>query len=122
MKKVMGLSLFVLGFANLAMACDCALAPSPDVEFKESNAVFVGEVLETKVWEKTRLQVLYNLKGAGDEEIEIVATGMCGFIFELKEKYLVYAKKEKDYFTVTSCGQTKKFSAATEEIKHLITK
>ena len=97
----------LLAFAMTAVlpsgtsACSCTNLPDFDRAFAQSDAIFLGEVLEVTsaspeyidaVWATVRVEAHW--KGAPPETARVLTganEGICGFTFEPGVRYLVYA-------------------------------
>jgi hypothetical protein len=125
------LVIFLFASAENSFACSCLIS-SKSVKkqvkkaYKDSNAIFSGEVIEIRddVEEGmilVKLKVAEFWKGDLQEEITITTyreSTMCGFIFEVGKKYLVYAYGLKDNFTTNNCSRTTSFSD-NKDVKYL---
>jgi hypothetical protein len=128
MKKAVYISLalvlFVFASAENAFACGCAASLEPlekqiQAAFTNSVAIFSGtvvEVRESRADESkfiVKLKVAQSWKGAAKGEIFITTakeSSMCGYFFQIGEKYLVYANGLKNDPFVESCSRTAVFS------------
>ena len=84
-----------------ARACSCTNYPDFDRAYAQSDAIFLGEVLEVTsaapgyydaVWATVRVEAHW--KGAPPETVRVLTganDGNCGFGFQTGERYLVYA-------------------------------
>jgi len=122
MQTAVTLVALLLG-ANIASACSCVPAPSPDKAFRSVPSVFIGTV--TKItpaeraiavmplsgdgagkWEQmvesvwiVSLNIQDTFKGVRNSTIELVTnsdSAACGYDFEVGQSYLVYAYERAD--------------------------
>ncbi|MEJ7578335.1 MAG: hypothetical protein WKF74_15170 [Pyrinomonadaceae bacterium] len=128
--------LLTLG-SSLAYSCSCA-DPSQRQRFRESGAVFVGEVLEFK--ERSDLEIRENLKlfpfqvrfkverqwkGRRQSEITALASldwkGMCGDLdLQVGKRFLIYAPRKYGQLLIyRDCGPNREVEYAKDEIKRL---
>ncbi len=133
----------VLGFAVVALllclcsreafACSCADF-SVRHNFRHSDAVFVGKVVEMTPLEPTddfplagslvRFEVERRWKGARGREVTAVADvgfgGCAPLSLSAGESFLIYAPREKGQLHITAwCGPSTKVGYAAEEMKRL---
>lgn len=102
-------------------ACSC-IAISPEEEFMQAAAVFVGEVQAIEIDEadhqkQVQFDLFHTWKGEFDSSYYsgynqvTVATPLsgsaCGYNFSLHEHYLVYARGIQNQLLVSSCSNTK---------------
>jgi hypothetical protein len=124
MKKTIYISLtltvFLLASAETSFACSCPRSLEPLKKqvrqaFKDSAAIFSGEVIEISdsPTEENSLLVKFKVanswKGELTSEVSITTaknSAMCGYSFEVGKKYLVYANGLKDSLLVTNCSRT----------------
>jgi hypothetical protein len=136
------ISVFVFGAREAyAFQCDCvgrplekdyrgSKHPTAHDEFKNSEAVFIGEVVDKK---KVQTDLVY--RGSGDYEYEIslkvksawkknlgelVAireTGSCLIGFEKGEEYLVYASIHNNRLLTLYCSRTRRLAKAIRDLK-----
>jgi hypothetical protein len=111
--------------AQAAYACTC-LQLSAGEKLKESEAVFVGEVLAvSKDLEKQTMAINFKVerywKGVTYHEVLVVTylpgPGSCGLWAEVGDKYLIYASRKKQLHT--SACTSLRLKAATEDLKKL---
>ena len=108
--------------APVAYACECGVKRSPRNELRKAKAVFVGEVVEIKAGEKgnsrlIKFGVKKHWKGVKGNFIIVSSPGgLCGFIFELGQEWLVYAYD--DLYT-DSCRRTVMLRFAAAELQLL---
>ncbi len=136
MKKIVFcLFSFIIIFAanySASHACSC-LAPETDdlrvlveTDYKNSTAVFSGEVIEiTRDEAAMEIRVKFrrekNWKGDAPEEFILKTadnSAMCGYNFEKGKKYLVYARGDKADLRAEICTRTAPL-AANKDIKIL---
>jgi|SRR5919205_65185 hypothetical protein len=116
-----------------ALACSC-MVYSVRHNFRHSDAVFVGKVVEVTPLEPTddfplaaslvRFEVERRWKGARGREVTAVAdVGMAGcapLSLSVGESFLIFAPREKGRLHVTTwCGPSMKVGNAAEEMKRL---
>lgn len=124
MKKTLFLAIISLCFftfcAAEAFACSCILDEETPVEIQIEKAhegaaaVFSGEVVEiTKEPDtfsvKVKLKVKKSWKSKLSDEVIITTAindGLCGYDFEVGEKYLIYAYGEKESLRTDICRRT----------------
>jgi hypothetical protein len=112
-----------------ALACDCAELPPPDAAMSEADAVFAGEVTETRIVgdELTgdliaRIAVSDVWKGDVTETVEVrtaTDTAMCGYPFQPNKSYLVYANGGAERLRVSLCSRTRPIEQAEEDLAAL---
>ncbi len=128
MKKAVYISLalvlFVFASAEKAFACSCAASLESEKKqiqagFTNSVAIFSGKVVEVKESPAdeskfiVKLKVAQSWKGESKREIFITTaeeSSMCGYFFQIGEKYLVYANGLKNDLFVENCSRTAVFS------------
>ncbi len=128
MKKYLYISfallIFLFASAEKSLACSCMVTPEPlkkqiQKAFTGADAIFSGEVIEIKKSSADEYNVLVNFKvakswkGNVGKEVTINTAGdsaMCGYGFEVGEKYLVYANGLKDSLSTNICSRTTVFS------------
>jgi hypothetical protein len=136
MKKAVYMSLtltvFLLASAETSFACSCPRSLEPVKKqvrqaFKDSAAIFSGEVLEISEssTDENSLLVKFKVENLWKSELTsevTIATGknsaMCGYSFEVGKKYLVYANGLEDSLMVTNCSQTTDMSNQ-RDVKYL---
>jgi hypothetical protein len=118
------LTLFLLASAEKSYACSCLRSLEPVKKqvrqaFKDSTAIFAGEVLEISEDSADENSLLVKIKVAkswkGELSSEVTITtaknsAMCGYSFEVGKKYLVYANGLKDSLMVSNCSRTTNMS------------
>jgi hypothetical protein len=125
MRKII-LAVFAFAFfsvlnASSVSACTCLLSPTAESldsvvkkAYKNSSAVFVGEVLE--IVQKPNVffvEVKFAVEQKWNDRIEktvAVTTGKgggdCGYPFEVGKKYLVYASNGNNILRTNICTKT----------------
>jgi hypothetical protein len=114
--------------------------PTPTEAFSLADVVFIGKVLtiddptlpaqqlQPKVYDlvrpvKVRFAIERVLRGTHVDEIEVrTRTGGLewGYEFEVRERYLVYAKENKDKeLTVAGCGRSRHVTTAQEDLSFI---
>jgi len=100
--------------------------PAVTEAYKQSKAVFVGEVLKVVKEGDVKtftFKVEKYWKGATDEEIEINVQETMRYQawFEVGEKYLVFARGEKGHEKLweVRCSRSTRLADASEDIKKL---
>jgi len=127
MKKAVYISLalvlFVFASVEQSFACGCAASLETEKRqvqkaFADSVAIFSGKVVEVKDSPTdenrfiVKLKVAQSWKGAAKREIFITTakeSSMCGYFFQIGEKYLVYANGLKNDLFVDTCSRTAVF-------------
>lgn len=126
------LTLFLLASAEKSYACSCPRSLEPvkkqvQQAFKDSTAIFAGEVLEISKSSAdensllVKIKVEKSWKGELTREVAITTPkdgAMCGYTFEIGGKYLVYANGLKDSLLVTNCSRTTNMSNK-RDVKYL---
>lgn len=109
--------LFLLSSQN-SFACSCLANDKPlttqiKEAFDNSTAVFSGEILG--ISSKSEFEVIVKIKVAKSwkanlaKELNLTTakdSAMCGFGFEIGQKYLVYAYGKNDTLTTNNCSRT----------------
>ena len=134
------LSFVALLFApGIGFACSCSLPPMGKtekqlikLERKKSQAVFVGEVTEIiapktasgeEAWTaEVRFKVLQTWKGITTETVSVFTANrccICGYKFEVGERYLIYAYSSDKNLGTNFCTRTKTLSEANADLKVL---
>ncbi|MEP6945867.1 MAG: hypothetical protein ABJA02_08120 [Acidobacteriota bacterium] len=120
----LALILFGLASAENAFACSCVASPDPAetqirAAFSNSEAIFSGKVVEIKESPAdptrmiVRIKLAHSWKGSAKREIFISTakeSSMCGYLFQVGQKYLVYANQNKNDLWVQNCSRTAVFS------------
>lgn len=131
MKQLTVLSLWLftlfLFLSPIGLACDCAGEMSVSQALKNSDAVFMGEVLSTETIDDvvvTSFKMETSFKGDITEFVDLTdhKWDTCRFPFEIGKRYFVYAKIPDDgVLDVNSCGRTKEITEENfeEELKQL---
>lgn len=126
----------LLGSAPAVYACTCLPPGTPTEERDASDLVFSGKVVRIDTvmvdigggmmypWLNVAFRVDRTWKGSDSSAVEIltaVNSGLCGYHFEVGERYLVYANVFGDYnMPETSiCTRTRAFSNAAEDLMEL---
>lgn len=119
--------LTLAGFSSQALACSCIRQGSVCESYGNSNAVFIGEVLEMKdatkdspseeiQWTplKFTFKVTEAFTGVESGKTVEVSTGRgggdCGYRFEVGETYVVYAYDNKGSFGTGICSRTRRLA------------
>lgn len=130
-------TIFVLLSFESVSACWCDRKPA-DTEpmfraavseaVKESNAVFVGEIMEQKR-SRLRVKVEKVWKGEVGEEIilithnwndgDIGAIDSCAYPFEVGTKYLIYTDKVRGELVTSKCSRTRPANEAERDLNEL---
>lgn len=124
----------MVSFPSTSSACSCAEQQSVEEEFKQSKAVFSGEVLEVKENRSTNgsmsnsvlFEVSKTWKGVDETQI-IITTGVgggdCGIEFNKGEEYLVYATESTMYgentLVSTICDRTGELQSLQDDLTFL---
>ncbi len=103
-----------------AFACSCAEAPSPHISLDAASAVFRGTVVAIDVpggevvssADPKRVTFAVGDVWKGPAYTQLVVTtardgASCGFPFELKQEYLVYASGPAAQLRTGLCGRTR---------------
>jgi len=120
----LALTMFLFASAEKSFACSCEVTLEPEKKqiqdaFTSSGAVFSGEVVEVSESPADKNSLLVKFKVAqswkGESKREITITtnkesSMCGYSFEVGEKYLVYANGLKNDLFVDNCSRTTNMS------------
>ncbi len=106
-----------------AGACFCDALPSPLTEFEGSDAVFAGYLVMVEplpawgeIWTFETSQVW---KGPVAETLYVVTGPPCGYPFEEKRTYIVYAGVRNDTYRVWLCSRTTYLLHASEDLQAL---
>lgn len=134
MKKIIFISLMLLLFmfvtAQDSLACSCMANLKPlktqvKEAYSEATAIFSGEVTDITANDEwsviVKIKVAKSWKGKFQGEITIKTSkdsAMCGYHFEIGEKYLVYAYGSKNELSAHLCSRTAPLSS-NEDIKFL---
>jgi hypothetical protein len=139
MRAIFQISIFFIFLTlstSLAYSCSCDVA-SQRQEFRSSDAVFVGEVLEFKERTGTETkedlilfpyQVTFKIKKQwkGKRQSQIIALtdlgiGPCGgFELPVGERFLIYARRKSGQLTFwRACTRSRKADNVKDEIKNL---
>lgn len=115
MRRVVIVGGIILLFSVKGLACDCA-TPSAEESFRRADAVFIGEMIDSKQSENTagsfsptlttyNFRVSKALKGKDAEEVTITSWGTdCDASFGLGSVYLVYAKSSDGKLISSVCS------------------
>ncbi|HCA67196.1 MAG: hypothetical protein UW39_C0017G0011 [Parcubacteria group bacterium GW2011_GWC2_44_17] len=140
--KAMKKTIFLIGFLSLLLApykfvfaCRCVQPGAPKEELQTATAVFSGTVVDI---DKKKVSVGQGFfedsytatfdvemawKGVSKKTITVnagIQGGMCGYPFEEKESYIVYAHGADENGLLTSlCTRTNKLIYAYEDLKEL---
>jgi hypothetical protein len=128
---------FVLVCAQGTSACQCrreALDTEEKFrvavakEFRASDAVFIGEVIEQQR-SKIKFRVEQVWKGKISDNAIIIthnwddgdvgAIDSCAYPFDVGIKYLIYARKSADELGASKCSRTQLFEKAGRDINEL---
>ncbi len=108
-------SFSILLVSDVFAECKCLKAKSIDVSYKESNLVFVGQVVSVEDasvlrqgYRLVRLMVTAPYKGSEllpETEYVTIFTpiGDCGIEFVKQNDYLILAKGQPAFYTTSSC-------------------
>ena len=129
MKKLLVVVGMMLAAKLPAQACDCAPPPPADKAVAGAAAVFVGTVQQVKRDEQSTVNIVtltveQAWKGiAADQKTVTVRTcingACCGYGFQEKVGYLVYAHSEGKSLHVSLCSRTKPLTNAEEDLVFL---
>jgi len=129
MKKLLAVVGMMLAANLTVQACRCAPPPPADKAFAEAVAVFVGTVQEVKREEQSRVKIVtltveQAWKGlAADQKTVTVSTcasgACCGYGFQEKQSYLVYAHGDGKSLDVSLCSRTRPLANADKDIEVL---
>jgi hypothetical protein len=112
-----------------AAGCECKKSLTPSEARKQSEAVFVGTVVEAHrertqggyEW-RVKLSVEQSWKGADGEDVIVYVLGDdCAVSFEAGKRYLVYARRQegRGRLVTDSCARTTAFDAGSEDLQKL---
>jgi hypothetical protein len=134
MKKSIFVSIFIfflwLAGAGEAKACSCDLPTTNNLQslvkkaYKDSKAVFSGQVLEItrneKLWFiQVRFRPEKSWKNELSKEITIttgLGSGDCGFSFEVGKKYLIYANGTAKNLGTNICTRTNLLAQTNKDL------
>ena len=113
--------------SRIVSACSCMPSPAPDKAFEQATAVFVGTVQDIqqptgRAAKLVTLTVEQGWKGLLPHPkpkvtVSTCASGACcGYGFQEKESYLVYAYGESNALTVSLCSRTRPLAQADDDI------
>lgn len=115
-----------------AYACSCIPNASPEKALRQAGAVFAGRVVDiqkprvlsssmepaTVVFETSRFW-----KGLHDKQVSIYTPSgggpSCGFEFQKRQEYLVYANESDSELYVSLCSRTALLTEASEDLSSL---
>jgi|GEM_PF-1368678 len=117
-------------FPSPAHACDCPEPPPPEEAIADADAVFAGEVVETRLVGGehdgdlfARIAVEDVWKGEVTETVEVRTaphTATCGYHFSEGGRELVYAGVDDEGgFTTSLCSRTTPLDSAEEDLAAL---
>ena len=90
---------------------------------KQSDAVFVGEVIEANdagSFREARLQVEQSWKGVETREVVVLAPRTAESAhYRVGERYLVFASLQNGKLFTANCSRTKRIEHAAEDLKQL---
>jgi len=127
-------TLLVAGFLGItmvdarpALACSCAVPPSPKVALEQTTAVFAGKVVNIEQSEralKVTLNVSRYWKGiTAPTAVVTTATNSaaCGYSFKADGEYLVYANDVRGHneLVTSICSRTKLLESAKADLTEL---
>lgn len=132
-KPLLLLFFFLTIIKTSAFACDCDGTSSFETEFRNSDEIFVGQVILIKPYKGQKKQKHFSefvlkfkidkiYKGTSTENIKVitpVAIACCGYPFEKGKTYLVYSFVNHNAYHVTYCSRTKRLNEAKEDIDKL---
>lgn len=138
MKKMLlsAASLFVIFQATSAYACSC-LPRTPQQHFETSQAVFAGRVIDVvqpspvegnsnqrrPSNSSSEVKVIFEIsriwKGQKRPRIVVMtssSSASCGYSFQKREQYLVYASLQESQLGTGLCSGTKPLSSAQQDL------
>ena len=125
MKKMLfsAASLFVIFQATSAYACSC-LPRTPQQSFASAQAVFAGRVIDVvQPNPDSEVRVIFEVsriwKGQKRPRIVVMtssSSASCGYSFQKREQYLVYASRQESQLETGLCSGTKPLSMAQEDL------
>jgi hypothetical protein len=111
---------------QVGLACRCVPPPPPDKAFEQAVVVFVGTVQDIEqtaggAAKLVTLTVEQAWKGLQHRQPKVTVTtcangACCGYGFQEKESYLVYAYGEGKSLSVSLCSRTQPLANADEDI------
>jgi hypothetical protein len=138
MRKVtlpfIGVLLCLVGSAGTSLACTCMhLRGDPAAGFTAAAAVFSGRVLAITEGEASPLtpwlkdlavkfRVERSWKSIRKDEVTVFTvntSSLCGFPFEVGERYLVYAHASGEKLRTDICTRTRLLMSAQEDLQYL---
>lgn len=126
-------SLLVIFQAASAYACSC-LPRTPQQHFETSEAVFAGRVIDIvqpnpegqgsrQRRPTSEVKVIFEVsriwKGQKRPRIVVMtsnSSASCGYSFQKREQYLVYASRQESQLGTGLCSGTKPLSSAQEDL------
>ena len=132
--QVIGILLCLAGSAGVSMACTCMhLRGEPAEAFTAASAVFSGKVIEITEGKSSfpesgvkelaiKIRVEKSWKLIRKDEVLVVTvntSNLCGFPFEIGERYLVYGYGGEDKLITDICTRTIGFVGAKEDLEYL---
>ena len=128
MKKLLVIVGMMLAAKLAAQACDC-VSPPVDMAFEKAAAVFVGTVQEVKREEQSAVKIVtltveqaWKGLAAGQKTVTVQTASSgkaCGYEFQEKVGYLVYAYGESKSLRTGACSRTKLLADAEEDLVFL---
>jgi len=110
------IALFNLLLSLNALACDCVPREIQD-HFAAADIIATAKV-RNLTDTKAELETIQMWKGGKLKEFSVNANDSlpCGFKFTLGEKYLVFAKKEKNSYVTNLCSGNRPLNDAGKDI------
>ena len=120
--------------AGVSVACTCMhMRGDPDAAFKTASTVFSGKVLKITEGKSSmpasgvrelvvKFRVEKSWKLIRKDEVIVVTlntSNLCGFPFEIGERYLVYAVGGGSKFMTDICSRTTQAPGAKEDLDYL---
>lgn len=113
-----------------ANACSCGSPGLPCEAYGAAAAVFVGTPISIRqtneMWTSraVKFSVEQSYLGVAGTEVEVFTGsggGDCGYYFEVGQRYLVYAyrNRNKEHLTTSICSRTRPYARASEDIAFL---
>jgi len=119
------ISLFLISFGfntPFAQACSCVIPGTPLEELERSNAVFSGQVKETR-FKDNRVEVNFEVyevwQGEMGPNVSFTTasdSAACGYPFEKGGEYLIYAGEYSGEFDVNLCSRTMLLADADDDL------
>jgi hypothetical protein len=111
---------------NCAYACSCRPPGTPAEELNQSDAVFLGRVVEVNAGSGDSTTVTFDVSNVWKGQITrtsiLVTPGSsasCGFTFEQGKDYVVYGRMNEGSLNTNLCSRTRLAGEATEDIAAL---